>query len=89
MPRGARQNAPRRTTKCPEAHSLISYVNLHNILTEESLFSYEMRPFKKIFFRIGASLQYFFVSLRRKRRLSDKTGGMVQALFSFRNIGLT
>ena len=38
MAGGARQNAPRRTTKCPEAHSLMSYVNDLNILTEEFFF---------------------------------------------------
>jgi len=38
MAGGARQNGWRRTTKWLEAHSLKSYVNAPNILTEVSFF---------------------------------------------------
>ena len=38
MAGGARQNGWRRTIKCPEAHSLMSYVNDPYILPEESFF---------------------------------------------------
>ena len=38
MAGGARQNAPGHTAKRPEPHSLMSYVNAPNILTEVSFF---------------------------------------------------